>query len=221
MPRQKEIYSHTKALADDLVRAANKTGNGMLTLCLRPAAMFGEGDLTTTRKLIRNAKSGKNKFQIGSGQNLFDWTYVGNAARAHILAAEAVLSTPHFSDTTNSRVDGEAFFITNGEPMPFWEFVRAIGEEAGFPVSQKDVWVVPKIVGLAIAWIVEWTVWTMSLGKQRSTTTRQGIRYSCLTRTYRIDKAKERLGYNPTVDMKEGISRAVRWWLTAKSKKHQ
>ena len=220
-PHQKEIYSHTKALADDLVLAANKTGNAMLTVCLRPAAMFGEGDMSTTRRLVKNAESGKNRFQIGSGQNLFDWTYVGNAARAHILASEALLGTHSSPDIPMSRVDGEAFFITNGDPMPFWGFVRAIGEEAGFPVKQEDVWVVPKIVGLIVAWIVEWTVWALSLGKQRSRTTRQGVRYSCLTRTYRIDKAKERLGYNPTVDLKEGIRRGVGWWLAAESKKHQ
>jgi len=34
VPDQKEIYSHTKALADDLVRAANGSGDGMLTVCL-------------------------------------------------------------------------------------------------------------------------------------------------------------------------------------------
>lgn len=221
MPEQREFYSHTKALADDLVRASNAPNDGMLTLCLRPAGMFGEGDLNTLQKMIENAEAGKNKYQIGSGDNLFDWTYVGNAARAHILAAEALLSASSPSSTSDLRVDGEAFFITNGDPMPFWDFVRAIGEEAGFPIDRKNIWVIPRSVGLGLAMIVEWMVWAISFGKQKSTMTRGGIRYSCLTRTYRIDKAKERLGYAPTVDIKEGIRRGVNWWMEDKKKKTQ
>lgn len=72
LPHQKEVYSHTKALAEDLVRAANKTENGMMTVCLRPAAMFGEGDMNTTRRLIENAQSEKYRYQIGIGHNTFD-----------------------------------------------------------------------------------------------------------------------------------------------------
>jgi len=90
--------------------------------------------------MIENAEAGKNRFQIGSGDNLFDWTYVGNVARAHILAAKVLLlQSSSASRTTLPRVDGEAFFITNGDPMPFWDFVRAIGDAAGFPVNRKDL----------------------------------------------------------------------------------
>ena len=221
VPDQKEVYSHTKALADDLVRASNDPEAGMLTACLRPAGIFGEGDLVTLQKMIENAESGKNKFQIGSGENLFDWTYVGNAARAHLLAAEALLNEASSSHTGSSSIAGEAFFITNDEPMPFWDFVRAIGEAAGFPVNKKDIWVIPRSVGLTMATIAEWIVWTMSLGKQKSTMTRGGIRYSCLTRTYRIEKAKARLGYKPAVTIREGIKRGVGWWLANRKEKAQ
>ena len=93
--------------------------------------------------------------------------------------------------------------------MPFWDFVRAIGEAAGFSVNRKNVWVILKGVGLALAMVVEWIVWATSFGKQKSTMTRGGIRYSCLTRTYRIDKAREGLGYSQTVTIHEGIKRGV------------
>ena len=221
IPEQKEVYSHTKALADDLVRAVNNPGAGILTVCLRPAGMFGEGDINTLQKMIENAESGKNRFQIGSGKNLFDWTYVGNAAHAHILASEALLNASPSSDATRPRVDGETFFITNGDPMPFWDFVRAIGEAAGYPVKRQDIWAIPRSVGLTLAVIAEWVVWLKSLGKEKSTMTRGGIRYSCLNRTYRIEKAKTRLGYKPSVSLKEGIRRGVDWWLTEKRKKTQ
>lgn len=221
LPIQKEVYGHTKALADDLVRDFNSPKQGLLTVCLRPAGIFGEGDMNTLTKMIENAQAGKNKYQVGSGENLFDWTYVANAASAHLLASEALLTATSSDKSSGPQVAGEAFFITNGDPMPFWDFVRAIGEAAGHPVRKEDVWVIPQGLGLAMALIAEWIVWLLSFGKQTSTMNRAGIRYSCLTRTYCIDKARTRLGYNPKVDMKEGIRRSADWWLSDKQKKLQ
>lgn len=222
-PEQPEVYGHTKALADDLVRASNDPDAGFLTVCLRPAGMFGECDVNTLQKMAENAEAGRNKFQVGSGKNLFDFTYVGNAASAHILASEALLNEATYPSNTAAAlgVAGEAFFITNDNPMPFWDFVRAIGSAAGHPVKPQDVWVIPKPVGLSMALIAEWIIWISSFGKSRSTMTRSGIRYSCLTRTYCIDKAKKKLGYEPRVSMEEGIKRGVDWWLSSKSKKTQ
>lgn len=115
LPVQREVYGHTKAIADDLVRSANNPGGGLLTVSLRPAGIFGEGDRNTLQKMIENAQAGKNKFQVGPGKNFFDWTYVANAASAHILASGKLLTAATASDPTNSSVAGEAFFITNGD----------------------------------------------------------------------------------------------------------
>ena len=222
-PEQPEVYGHTKALADDLVRVSNDPDAGFLTVCLRPAGMFGERDVNTLQKMVENAEAGRNKFQVGSGQNRFDFTYVGNAASAHILASEALLNEATFPSQTAAAlgVAGEAFFITNDNPMPFWDFVRAIGSAAGRSVQPQDVWIIPESVGLSMALIAEWIIWIWLFGKSRSTMTRSGIRYSCLTRTYCIDKAKTRLGYKPSVSMEDGIKRGVDWWLSCKSKKTQ
>ncbi|KAL8967468.1 MAG: hypothetical protein Q9197_005415 [Variospora fuerteventurae] len=221
LPVQREVYGHTKALADDLVCESNSPAHGLLTACLRPAGIFGEGDTSTLQKMIENAQAGKNKFQVGSGENLFDWAYVANAASAHLLASEALLTAAASGPTSGPQVAGEAFFITNGDPMPFWDFVRAIGEAAGYPVKKENVWVIPKSIGLAMALNAEWFVWLLSFGRQSATMNRAGIRFSCLTRTYSIEKARTRFGYDPKVDMKEGIRRGVDWWLSEQKKSTQ
>lgn len=210
MPVQREAYSHTKALAEALVLAANGKHGNMLTAALRPSGLFGEGDLTAVKPMVEAAASGKYRYQIGSGKTLFDWTYVENASQAHILAAQALLKAHALSTplSTGNRVDGEAFFVTNDEPVPFWDFARAIGAAAGYPTKPEDVRVIPRVVGLAMAIIAEWFVWVISLGQRKSTITRSGIRYSSMTRTFCVDKAKKRLGYKPLVSMKEGILRA-------------
>lgn len=210
MPAQREAYSHTKAVAEVLVLAANRQNGRLLTTAIRPSGLFGEGDLTAVKPMVEAAASGKYRYQVGSGDNPFDWTYVGNAAQAHILAAQA-LCKAYSSDNSipqSDTVDGEAFLVTNDEPMPFWEFARGLGTAAGYPTKPEEIRVIPRVVGLTMATIAEWLVWITSLGRRKSIMTRKGIKYSTMTRTFRIDKAKKRLKYKPLVNMKEGIRRA-------------
>ncbi|MCJ1466087.1 hypothetical protein MMC07_004706 [Pseudocyphellaria aurata] len=210
IPDQKEAYNHTKALAEDLVLAANrKNDSSMLTVALRPSGLFGEGDPTAVKMMVNAAASGKYKYQIGEGKNLTDWTYVGNAAHAHILAAGALLSA-HGSTAgpESDRVDGETFLVTNDEPMPFWEFVRGLGAAAGYPTKSEQIQKIPVALALLIAITLEWLVWLTSLGRRQTTRLSLGLRFGCMTRTFCIDKAKRRLGYKPLVNMEDGIKRA-------------
>ena len=217
-PQQIEYYSHTKAVAEDLVLAANSAA--MLTTAIRPAGIFGEGDQVMIKSMVDSARAGKFRVQIGDGTNKFDFTYAGNAAHAHLLAARALLkATASKSPVPDSkRVDGEAFFVTNGEPVPFWDFARAIGAEAGFPVKKESVWVIPKSLGYALGTVAEYVVWATSFGAKQATFNRASIRFTCMTRTYKIEKARERLGYEPQMGMQEGIRRGVEWCLGEEKK---
>ncbi|MCJ1311682.1 hypothetical protein MMC25_005355, partial [Agyrium rufum] len=174
-----------------------------------------EGDPGTLVPIIKTAQSGKNKFQTGEGKNLFDFTYVGNAANLHLLAAGALLSASNSKEPIpeQMRVDGEVFFVTNNEPMPFWDFTRSIGTTAGYPVANDQIWVIPKWMGLMIATVGEWVTWATSLGMRRPAMTKEGIRLSCMTRIYRVEKGRKRLGYRPAVNLQEGMKRGVNWWL--------
>jgi sterol-4alpha-carboxylate 3-dehydrogenase (decarboxylating) len=209
-PAQKEYYTHTKAVAEEMVLKANNQ-NGMLTAVIRAALLFGEGDNTSTPQIVENARSGKGKFRVGNGKNLFDFTYVGNTAHAHILAAKALLreSGTKTPIPDNKRINGEAFVITNDEPWPFWDYTLAVGAKAGFPVDKKDIWVIPAWLYYVLAVVVEWVVWVRSFGTREPVINRRMVKYLTLNRTFNISKAKERLGYRPLVNMEEGIRRAV------------
>lgn len=82
-----DAYNDTKARAEDLVLAANGK-RGLLTCALRPSGIFGPGDRQAISGFHSVIKNGQTKFQIGDNTNLFDWTYVGNVAHAHLLAAD-------------------------------------------------------------------------------------------------------------------------------------
>lgn len=61
--------------------------------------------------------------QIGENEDsLIDFTSMQNAADAHLLAADRLASpiSPEYP------VAGEAFFITNGDPMSVWDLWRRI-----------------------------------------------------------------------------------------------
>ncbi|MCJ1251381.1 erg26, C-3 sterol dehydrogenase [Trapelia coarctata] len=212
-PQQTEIYSHTKGLADDLVLAANRKYNGMLTAAIRPAGIFGEGDVQMLPNMLKAYHDGKTKWQLGDNENLFDFTYVGNVAHAHILAAKELIKTQAAARRRldEDRVDGEAFFITNAEPYRFWDFTRAVWTAAGDKTKPEDVWVIPKSLSLWIASLTEWVFWILFWGKKKPALTRQQVKFSCMTRTYNVEKAKRRLGYKPIMDMSTAIKRSVEW----------
>ncbi|MCJ1240353.1 erg26, C-3 sterol dehydrogenase [Varicellaria rhodocarpa] len=217
-PQQTEIYSHTKGVADDLVLAANRKYGGMLTVSIRPAGIFGEGDVQMIPNMLKVYYDGKTKFQLGDNKNVFDFTYVGNVAHAHILAAKKLLAESVRSGTpANKRIEGEAFFVTNDEPVHFWDFTRAVWRAAGDTSDPKRAIVVPKAVGLVVATLVEWIVWIIFFGTREPSLTRQKIKFSCMTRTYRIDKIKKKLGYEAQVTMDEGIKKSVQWFQKEKS----
>jgi sterol-4alpha-carboxylate 3-dehydrogenase (decarboxylating) len=213
-PQSREYYSHTKGVAEGIVLAANRKYGDMLTCAIRPSGIFGEGDVQILPNLLSVYRAGRNNVQLGDNKNYFDYTYVGNVAHAHLLAAKALLQTLSMNITPldHERVDGEAFFVTNGEPMPFWSFAQLAWKTAGWKGSSKDIWVMPRALGMFLATILEWIYWIIYFGKKEPLFKVQAVRYSTMNRTFNIDKARKRLGYQPLVSIAEGVSRGVKDW---------
>lgn len=211
-PRQREFYSETKGIAESLVIDANRKYGDMLTVALRPAGIFGEGDTQMIPNMIRAYEKRQTKFQLGDNTNLFDFTYVGNVAHAHILAALALMSTHSLSTQPldHERVDGEIFHITNGSPVYFWDFARMVWSTAGDRTQPSQVWIIGKDFGLILASIIEWMFW--AAGGYKPNLTRKAVNYSSMTRYYNIDKAKNVLGYQPLFGLEESVVKTVQWF---------
>lgn len=190
-----------------LLTAAAVTTIGVLTCSIRPGTVFGEHDAGTLGKMFAVAQQGRSKFQMGNGQNSYDFIYAGNLADAHLLSAYALLKSwgkPRYADS-NVWVDGEIFNITNDDPWFFWDFQRAVASEIGNPVLPEHIIAIPKWLGLTMGFVSEWVVWAISGGTRTPNMTHEEIRFSTLIRTLNIDKAKRVLGYHPKVNMQEGI----------------
>jgi sterol-4alpha-carboxylate 3-dehydrogenase (decarboxylating) len=191
----------------------------MLTCALRPSGIFGEKDGQLIIKMLShgvNASSTVLKMQLGENNNLFDFTYVGNVAYSHTLAAYRLLASHKRQESGQGdpldyeRVGGEAFLITNDQPVYFWDFTHAAWALANRVVEPHQVWELPEWLLGPIGGLAE-TVLGL-LGKTPNLT-RRVVRYSCMTRYYSCEKAKQRLGYSPLVPLDEGLARGVGYFL--------
>ena len=208
---QPSLYASSKANAEQYVLAVNRQYNDMMTCAIRPCMLFGPGDTQLLLQMLSTYEQGKTKLQLGDNKNLFDFTYVENAAHAHILAAQKLLDSSTQSPSA-AKVDGEAFLITNDEPYRFWDFTHAIWAAAGDETKPEEIWIIPVLVGLFLAEMIQWLVWIVSFGTKEPSLTSGKIRFSAMTRTFCIDKAKSRLEYGPIVGMRESIEKSVNWY---------
>jgi nucleoside-diphosphate-sugar epimerase len=118
-------YPHTKAIAEQAVTAAHGAdaqGVPLLTVSLRPHLIIGPRDNHLLPGLLARAKTGLLP-QVGDGTNKVDLTDVEDAARAHLLAAEAL--TPG-SPLDGPPGHGRMYFISQGEPVNLWAWIRAL-----------------------------------------------------------------------------------------------
>ncbi|CCF58928.1 hypothetical protein KAFR_0F03320 [Kazachstania africana CBS 2517] len=196
-----DAYNETKAIAEDMVLKANDPANGFLTISLRPAGIFGPGDRQLVPGLRTVAKLGQSKFQIGDNNNLFDWTYAGNVADAHVLAAQKLLDPESVS-----KVSGEAFFITNDTPTYFWALARTVWKADGH--IEKHTIVLKRPLAIFAGYLSEF--FSKLLGKEPGLTPFR-VKIVCAYRYHNISKAKKLLGYEPQVQIEEGIRRTLAW----------
>ena len=306
-----DAYNETKAQAEKLVLAAN--GVELQTCALRPAGIFGEGDRQLLTGLQQVMKNGQTKFQIGTNENLFDWTYVGNVAHAHLLASDrlgrvvspyeftfplsennktvgdyrvptsearplgpirkpteeerraderfrqrkrlddeedndlqpvlrtkmdqfakatdpeytseqdkqaavallkssektegddgpsAIMSTPIDPEL---RVAGQAYFITNSEPLYFWDFNRAVWYHGMNHIAPYHI-KMPPAIGLALAALAEGWSWLM--GKEAGFT-RFRVNFATQKRYFNIERSRRLLGYEPIWGVEEALGKTL------------
>ncbi|RLN40401.1 3beta-hydroxysteroid-dehydrogenase/decarboxylase isoform 1-like [Panicum miliaceum] len=196
-----DSYSETKADGEKLVMRANGR-EGLLTCCIRPSSIFGPGDKLLVPSLVAAAKAGKSKYIIGDGNNYYDFTYVENVAYGHVCA-EKTLS----SEDGAKIAAGKTYFITNMEPIKFWEFMSLILEGLGY---ERPSIKIPVSVMMPVAHVVEWTYKKFAkYGMKVPQLTPSRIRLLSCNRTFSCSRAKDQLGYEPLVPLKEGLKRTV------------
>lgn len=201
--RHNDSYSETKAQAEALVLEANGKSS-LVTCALRPSSIFGPGDRLLVPSLVAGARSGKMKFILGDGKNMYDFTYVENVAHAHVCAEQALDATKCYGDNVAA---GKAYFITNKEPKQFWAFVSEILEGLGYDRPKIHL---PIGLLMPLAYLVEWAYQHLPIfGATPPQFTPSRLRLVTSWRTFNCDRAAKLLGYSPIISLEEGIKRTV------------
>lgn len=182
-------YPASKAVADRMVLEANGE-KGVTTTAMRPHLIWGPRDPSLLPKITEAAKAGKLPI-IGSGKSKVDLTYVDNVADAHILAAES------------PRVGGQAYFIGQEEPVVLWEFLNELFRRQDLPQVTRKV---PYPLMYALAGFLEGMA--KITGKAPLITRFLAAEFA-KSHYFSSAKAKEELGYQPSVSMKEGMDRYI------------
>lgn len=195
--RYESYYPQTKAQAEQLVTQAN--GPDLLTVSLRPHIIFGPRDSHILPRLVARARAGK-LFQVGDGSNKIDTVFVEDAARAHLLAADAL--------TPESPVAGSIYFISQDEPVSLWGFVNTLLTELGLPPVKRKI---SLPIARAIGAILETTYRSLNL-KGEPRLTRFLASELALSHYYDISRAKRDFGYQPQISLTEAIQRTVAYF---------
>jgi nucleoside-diphosphate-sugar epimerase len=185
-PDSKAPYAATKAMAELAVEDAND--NGFTTVVVRPRIVWGAGDTTVLPVMVEGARSGRFAW-IGGGKHLTDVTHVDNLIEGLLLAA------------LKGR-GGEAYFVTDGEPVVFREFVTALLCTQGFEAPNRSI---PTWAAGALAVACE-ALWRAAPLPGQPPVTRLGYWVWSQECTIDIGKARRELGYRPVKGRAEGLA---------------
>lgn len=188
-------YADSKIAAEKKVLAAH--GDGLAACALRPHVVYGPGDNRFLPAILARARAGKLNFGVGRSDKLSDFTYVSNLIDALLLAGDQL--------GPEGAAGGKAYFITNGEPYPFFKFVADVLAEMKLPAMKGNV---PYALAYAVAAVAEaWDTLKGGTLHAEDGLTRFAVRYMCTHHYFSIEKARRELGYAPAVNLQEGIRR--------------
>jgi nucleoside-diphosphate-sugar epimerase len=179
-------YASTKARAERAVVEASSSG--FETVVVRPRFVWGVGDGTILPGLADAVRHGRFSW-IGGGRHRTSTTHIDNAVHGLVLGAER-------------GHPGEAYFVTDGEPVVFREFVTDLLATQGIEAPDKNV--SPGIVrALAAAGEAAWRVFPLPGGPP---ITRFTSWVASLETTIDISKARRELGYEPVTSIADGLA---------------
>ena len=192
--KYENFYSHTKAIAEQLILAANS--EKLATCSLRPHLIFGPRDNHLFPRVLDKAKERKLP-QIGKGENLVDLTYVEDAARAHLLAGEKL--------EIGSKIAGKAYFISQDEPVKVWDFINDLLSSLNIPSVKIKI---PLWLARIAGGLMEIVFKIFSLNGEPPFT-RFLASELAMSHYYDISNAKNDFGYFPNYSMEQALEKTL------------
>ena len=183
-------YCRSKAEAEKLIK---KSSDLISTLIIRAPAVYGPEDFLFTWKALNLARM-HLLFVIDRGKGIFPYVYIDNLIEAILLASH------------EEKAAGEIFNLADATNTTAREFLNHFNHI----VRKKDIRIsLPYPVAWKLTFLLD--IFNKLTGKPPllSWTALEFLTLSC---QFDISKAKERLGYEPSVSLQEGMARVKVWW---------
>lgn len=166
---------------------------GMDITIIRPTAIYGPGDPGRFAMLFKMARSGRF-LMFGDGKTTYHPVYIDNLVDLFFLATE------------NPGASGRTYIGADEEYQTLNDLVRAVGEAIDVNVRIVHLPFVPLwLASAAVELICKPFPIAPPLFRRRAEWFRQ-------VRAFKIDRARNELGYEPKIGLAEGLKRTGRWY---------
>lgn len=207
LPLHKHVdyYSRTKSIAEQEVLQSNGQeveGGKMLRTCaIRCAGIYGEGEQRHLPRIVSYMEKGLIFFIYGSPEGLVDFLHSDNFVQAHVKAAESMTEP-------KSPVPGQAYFISDGNPINNFEFFRPLFEGLGYPYPRLRI---PITLVYFFAFLTELVHNFVAryIYNFQPLLTRAEVYKTGVTHYFNISRARQDFGYNPEPKTLDGV---VQWF---------
>jgi nucleoside-diphosphate-sugar epimerase len=189
-----DVYQRTKAEAEVLALRFHRE-RGMPVSVVRPAAIYGPGE-TRLLKLFRAIARGRYAL-VGSGRPGYHLVYIDDLIAGYLLALE------------HPNAPGEVFIVAGPRSVPQAELARQIAGATGGRVLPFRVPAAPLQWAGSLCEAV-----CVPLGLEPPLHRRR-VDFFTKHREFSIEKARRLLGYEPRVDVEEGLARTAAWYRDA------
>ena len=186
-----DYYQRTKYEAEPLVEDFAR--RGLPAVILRPAAIYGPGDFGRFGLIFRKVATG-NFPMFGSGRTYYHPLYIDNLVDAFLIAMEG------------GRGEGHAYLIADDRYLEIEDLVRRVGRALGIAVRIPHYPVWPLVAAGHVCEAV-----CRPFGIEPPIFPRR-VDWYRQNRAFKIDKARRELGYDPKVDIDEGLRRTAEWY---------
>jgi len=187
-----DYYQQTKYEGEEVVREF--IGNGVNATILRPTAIYGPGDPERFFMIYKRVNKGWFPM-FGSGKTFYHPVYIDNLVDAFLLVMDS------------KKGQGETYIIADKEYVPIKDLVQRVANAMDKEVKITHL---PFYPLLAAAHVCEKVCKpfgiTPPLFPRRADWYRQ-------VRAFKIDKARNELGFEPRIDLDEGLKRTAEWYL--------
>jgi dihydroflavonol-4-reductase len=186
-----DVYQETKLEGEEIARAASDR-TGVEVTIVRPTGIYGPGD----RRLLKLFRGvARRRFVVlGSGRIWYHLTHVHDLADGFRLCA------------VSPQAAGQTYILSGPEVTTLNELVAITAEVAGVPPPRLRLPVWPFWTAGALCEAV-----CAPLGLEPPIYRRR-VDFFTKSRAFDSSRARARIGYAPTIGLRDGISSTLAWY---------